>query len=528
MTAPVLCSAAPLRPFPPNRARAVNGKWVEPKETEVIPDPMNGEGFILAPNPTSDEDLQPFVDSLRSVPKTGLHNPWKNTGRYRMMGDVSAKAARLLRDKDVRDYFIRLMTRVVPKAHGQTAGEVDVTATFLENFSGDNVRFMAQSFGVSGDHEGQESRGYRVPFGPVALITPFNFSIEISALQGMGALYMGNKPLIKVDSRVSVVHEQFTRMLIEECGLPATDCDLIHCGGPAMERILLAAKPATTLFTGSSTVAERLAEKLHGRVKLEDAGFDWKILGPDPPSNPRDIQYVAWQCDQDAYGATGQKCSAQSILFVHKNWSRKTDILDQLKSLAGRRSLADLTVGPVLSWTTERMLAHADKLAALPGAKLLWGGKELTGHTIPPVYGAIEPTAVSVPIKTAADPKFFDDVTSEVFGPFQVVCEYDDDEVEMVEDCLERLSHHLTAAVVTSDPTFRNRILGATVNGTTYAGLRARTTGAPVNHWFGPAGDPRGAGIGTPEAIKLVWSCHREVVADEGPVPEGWSLPPPS
>ena len=28
--------------------------------------------------------------------------------------------------------------------------------------------------------------------------------------------------------------------------------------------------------------------------------------------------------------------------------------------------------------------------------------------------------------------------------------------------------------------------------------------GAPQNHWFGPAGDPRAAGIGTPEAIKMV------------------------
>lgn len=36
-----------------------------------------------------------------------------------------------------------------------------------------------------------------------------------------------------------------------------------------------------TLFTGSSRVAEKLADDLSGRVKLEDAGFDWKILGPD-------------------------------------------------------------------------------------------------------------------------------------------------------------------------------------------------------------------------------------------------------
>lgn len=53
------------------------------------------------------------------------------------------------------------------------------------------------------------------------------------------------------------------------------------------------------------------------QVFLEDAGFDWKILGPDV----HDFDYVAWQCDQDAYACSGQKCSAQSILFMHDAWA---------------------------------------------------------------------------------------------------------------------------------------------------------------------------------------------------------------
>lgn len=28
--------------------------------------------------------------------------------------------------------------------------------------------------------------------------------------------------------------------------------------------------------------------------------------------------YVAWVCDQDAYACSGQKCSAQSMLFIHE------------------------------------------------------------------------------------------------------------------------------------------------------------------------------------------------------------------
>jgi 1-pyrroline-5-carboxylate dehydrogenase len=54
------------------------------------------------------------------------------------------------------------------------------------------------------------------------------------------------------------------------------------------------------------------------QVKLEDAGFDWKILGPD--ADKADVDNVAYVCDQDAYACSGQKCSAQSILFVHENW----------------------------------------------------------------------------------------------------------------------------------------------------------------------------------------------------------------
>jgi len=43
-----------------------------------------------------------------------------------------------------------------------------------------------------------------------------------------------------------------------------------------------------TLFTGSSRVADKLAVDLKGRIKLEDAGFDWKVLGPD-------VQEVTYQ-----------------------------------------------------------------------------------------------------------------------------------------------------------------------------------------------------------------------------------------
>ena len=122
----------------------------------------------------------------------------------------------------------------------------------------------------------------------------------------------------------------------------------------------------------------------NGKVRIEDAGFDWKILGPDCPAttSPGMVDYVAWQSDQDAYACSGQKCSAQSICFVHENWE-KAGFYQRIKTLAQRRSLGDLTVGPVLTRTTEQMLQHTAALANIPGAEVLFGGKELANHTIP-------------------------------------------------------------------------------------------------------------------------------------------------
>jgi len=499
----------------------VNGQWTGAKATLDIVDPMNGEAFIKLPD-TKGEELDVFVASAAAVPKTGLHNPLKSPERYVMYGEIFHQAGHELSRPEVLDYFACLIARVMPKAYYQAWYEAKVTADFLKNFGGDNVRFNAGGIHSSGDHAGQEARGYRWPFGPVAIVAPFNFPLEIPGLQLGGALMMGNKPTLKCASTVSIVMEQFVRMLIH-CGMPPNDMDMIHCGGRVMNELLDKAPYRVTQFTGSSTVAEKLAESLRGKIRVEDAGFDWKIFGPDV----MDVDYVAWQADQDAYACSGQKCSAQSIAFVHDNWM-KAGLVEKLKNNASKRKLEDLSIGPVLSHTTEEMIAHMNRLLEIPGSYLAFGGKELENHTTPKKYGMLEPTAVYVPLEEALKPEHFAVVMTEIFGPFQVLTSYDDNTLPLVLEACERMSHHLTAAVVSNDVRFRDKVLAHTVNGTTYSGIRARTTGAPQNHWFGPAGDPRGAGIGTRYAIQLVWSCHREIIQDHGEIPAGWKQPPPS
>lgn len=505
-----------------NVLNIANGSWQKEGEIAnrlIIPNPLHKSGLpICTVSDTQVDELGPFIDSMNQVPKSGVHNPLKNVERYLMYGEISRKAGDALSTPDIAEFFAQSIMRCVPKSHAQALGEVKVTAAFLNNFGGDNVRFLARSFGVPGDHYGQQSSGYRWPFGPVAIVAPFNFPLEIPVLQLMGALYMGNKPVLKPAEKVSMVMEQFLHLL-HHCGMPKEDVDLLNCQGPVAEHLIINSPIKLTQFTGSSRVAELLLEKTGGKVRIEDAGFDWKILGPDVS----DIDYIAWQCDQDAYATAGQKCSAQSILFVHENWE-KAGLLDKIKANVAQRSLDDLTIAPVLTHTTQNFLEHTEHLLQIPGASLLFGGAELEKHDIPECYGAVQPTAVFVPLDEMLKKENFGICTTELFAPFQVVTKYDDESVDSVLEACERMSHHLTAAVVSNDVKFQTKILANTVNGTTYAGMRARTTGAPQNHWFGPAGDPRGAGIGTPEAIKLVWSCHREIIKDSI-VPDNWVQP---
>ncbi|GIQ83330.1 hypothetical protein KIPB_004634 [Kipferlia bialata] len=208
----------------------VNGEWHATKTTGSLLNPLTGEeDYILYPETTM-EEAQVFVESLKKCPKSGLHNPLKNPKRYRDWGAITFKVATEIRKPEVSDYFARIIQAVCPKSYTQAIGEVNVVATFLENFCGDQVRFLGGGEHVPGDRVGQQANGYRWPFGPVAIVAPFNFPLEIPVLQLMGALYMGNKVLLKAATTTAVVMEQYLRLLLW-AGCPHECLDFINTRG---------------------------------------------------------------------------------------------------------------------------------------------------------------------------------------------------------------------------------------------------------------------------------------------------------
>lgn len=138
---------------------------------------------------------------------------------------------------------------------------------------------------------------------------------------------------------------------------------------------------------------------------------------------------------------------------MHKNW-RKTDFIEKITHQASLRKLDDLTIVPVLSWNNERIKEHIDAVLQLDGAELLFGGVPLKNHSIPSIYGSYEPTAIKVPLKHFRGKKKRELLTTELFGPFQIVVEYGNNDVDTVIDILNSVPHFLTAACVSNDSIF--------------------------------------------------------------------------
>jgi 1-pyrroline-5-carboxylate dehydrogenase len=97
---------------------------------------------------TSAKELEPFIKSLSSCSKSGLHNPFKNVDRYVALGEISDRIANAMKQPEIADFFAKLTMRVSPKSYAQALNEVRIVWQFLDNFSGDNVRYLARGFTV--------------------------------------------------------------------------------------------------------------------------------------------------------------------------------------------------------------------------------------------------------------------------------------------------------------------------------------------------------------------------------------------
>jgi acyl-CoA reductase-like NAD-dependent aldehyde dehydrogenase len=253
--------------------------------------------------------------------------------------------------------------------------------------------------------EGRLALTVRVPRGPVAAISPFNFPLNLVAHKLAPAIAAGAAVVLKPPPQCPLTAHRLAQ-LCEEAGLPPGALNVVHCPPEVAQRMVTDERMAVLSFTGSADVGWRL-KALAGRkqVLLElggnapcliDAGTD---LGAALPA----LLNAAW-------ANAGQVCVRAQRLLVHASLAEEFTS----RFVAATRAVRcgdpldeDTVVGPLIEARhVERVLAWiAEAIAG--GAKLLCGG-EAVGSVVSPTVLA------DVPCDARA-------CREEIFGPVTLI-----------------------------------------------------------------------------------------------------------
>ncbi len=181
-----------------------------------------------------------------------------------------------------------------------------------------------------------DSYSIRQPLGVVAGITPFNFPAMVPMWMFPIAIACGNafilKPSEKDPSASMLIAE-----LWAEAGLPEGVFNVVHGDREAVDAILAHPGIDGVSFVGSTPVARYIYEtatKAGKRVQALGGAKNHMVVLPDA-----DLQLAADAAVSAAYGSSGQRCMAISVLAA------VGDVADRLVPRI-RERIGALRVGP--------------------------------------------------------------------------------------------------------------------------------------------------------------------------------------
>lgn len=242
------------------------------------------------------------------------------------------------------------------------------------------------------DVPGEINRYQYRPYGPAAIIAPWNFPLAILTGMTTAALVAGNPVFIKPAMATSTIAWEFVR-----CLRPHVPDEVVHflpgSGKQVGERLVKNPTINTVAFTGSRSVGNTIRgivaqkdETVMTRTVLEMGGKNAIIVGPSA-----DIDKATAGIIESAFGYQGQKCSACSRVIVHKNCA--DELQKRLRGAAKALSIKpadnpDCDIGPVINNSAKERLEKAKKKARSEGRVVYDGSvpKNIPdGHYVAPL-----------------------------------------------------------------------------------------------------------------------------------------------
>ncbi len=424
------------------------------------------------------QDVRDAVDAARKAQPS-----WFALGWERRL-EILERAAELISERQMS--YAGLMAIEVGKNRLEALGEVEELADLIRYYAQtarDNAFFEhpMDNLGDAAVH----TKSILRPHGVFAVISPFNFPMALSAGPSSAALMAGNTVVFKPAS-AGAMSGVLLAEAYRDAGMPAGVFNLVMGPGDTVGAELRENKGIDGIvFTGSYEVGMDLYRTFSGPYPkptiVEMGGKNPAIV-----ARSADVEEAAEGIMRSAFGFGGQKCSANSRVYVerpvHDELVRR--LVEKTEQITiGNPMPRENWLGPVIDQRAVDRHQQATADARRDGQVFVGGERLSDGDLARGFY--VEPTVVG---GLPASHRLFQD---ELFAPFTAVHAVDtfDEALQLANDT----AYGLTAGVYSEDPDEVQRFLDRIEAGVLYVNRRA---GATTGAWPGvqPFGGWKGSG----------------------------------
>ncbi|PSQ03081.1 aldehyde dehydrogenase [Halobacteriales archaeon QS_4_69_31] len=425
----------------------IDGQWREPDTDPItVRSPVDDGVLGSVPSGTA-EHVDEAVGATAAVA-----TEFRELNVYERAEAVKAAMAAI---EERADSIAETMAREVGKPVDEAREEIDSAVLSGRSYAEDAVRLFGEV--TPSRFEDRLNYTQREPYGPAAVVTPWNYPLEIPTDHLSAALVTGNpvtwKPASDAVLTATHVAEAFAR-----APLPEGAFNFVPGSGSTVGAALAGHEAVRLVaFTGSTDVGQRIAARAAGR----SAGCLLELGGKDPVLvlDDADVERAADAIVMGSNYNCGQSCSGTERVIateavyedVVAAVSERTAALTTGDPLA-----ADTDVGPPINDDVRETVRDHIADALDRGARVTAGGSVGDRYCEPTVLADVTPE-----MRVA---------TEETFGPLTPVIEVaDTDEAVAVANDTR---YGLQAAVFTESLRTAHRVInalrsgGVVVNGT--------------------------------------------------------------
>jgi acyl-CoA reductase-like NAD-dependent aldehyde dehydrogenase len=238
--------------------------------------------------------------------------------------------------------------------------------------------------------EQREAHIRRVPLGPVAGISPFNFPLNLVSHKVAPALAAGDPIIVRPASQTPVSALKLGRILVE-AGWPPNAISVTPSRTADAAPLVEDERIRLLTFTGSPAVGWDLKRRAgRKRVTLELGGNAAVIVHSDA-----DLEYAAERIVWGGFSYAGQSCISAQRIYVHEPvYDGFVDrLLARVRDLKVGDPLDESTdVGPLIDESAIERVEEWIEEARKAGARILTGGSRRGTLYEPTVLDSLQPT----------------------------------------------------------------------------------------------------------------------------------------